>query len=291
MPYLSSFQIKLFISYIHSIKVVFFVLFPSFVLFFLFGLFNVLLIDNVCLQTQRNWSVLYLIFKSQLQYAASLLHQNDLIILVNISFTLHLVFCLTKQKIPWRDHIPLMSICPFHKIKRGKLHFAAHLTQHIKVKVLVTQSCSTLCDTMPYSPPGSFVHGILQARILEKAAVLFSRGPSWPRDQTWVSCTAARFFTIWATRDTLPCKGSSQTWVRSYKWVSPQSCPTLWDSMDCSPPGSSVHGIFQARILEWVAMPSSRGSFQPRDQTQISCIAAGFFTIWATREAQEDWSR
>ena len=43
-------------------------------------------------------------------------------------------------------------------------------------------------------------------------------------------------------------------------------------------------GISQARILRWVAMPSSRGSSQPRDQTQISCIAGGFFTIWATRE-------
>ena len=55
--------------------------------------------------------------------------------------------------------------------------------------------------------------------------------------------------------------------------------------MDCSPPGSSVHGILQARILEWVAMPSSRGSSRPRDWTQVSCIARGFFTIWATREA------
>ena len=44
-----------------------------------------------------------------------------------------------------------------------------------------------------------------------------------------------------------------------------QSCPTLCDPMDCSPPGSSVRGILQARILEWVAMPSSRGSSQPRD--------------------------
>ena len=48
--------------------------------------------------------------------------------------------------------------------------------------------------------------------------------------------------------------------------------------MDFSPPGSSVHGILQARILEWVAMPSSRGSSQPRDQTQVSCIASRFFT-------------
>ena len=64
-----------------------------------------------------------------------------------------------------------------------------------------------------------------------------------------------------------------------------QSWPTLCDPMDCSPPGSSVHGILQARILEWVAMPSSRGSSQSTDQTQVSCIAGRFFTIWATREA------
>ena len=58
-----------------------------------------------------------------------------------------------------------------------------------------------------------------------------------------------------------------------------QSCPTLCDSMDCSPPGSSVHGIFQARILEWVAMSSSRGSSPPRDQIWVSwsfCIAGRF---------------
>ena len=63
------------------------------------------------------------------------------------------------------------------------------------------------------------------------------------------------------------------------------SCVLLCDHMDCSPPGSSVHGILQARILEWVAMPSSRGSSQPGDRTQFSCIAGGFFTVWATREA------
>ena len=51
-----------------------------------------------------------------------------------------------------------------------------------------------------------------------------------------------------------------------------QSCPTLCDPVDCSPPGSSVHGISQARILEWVAMPSSRGSSPPRDRTHLCCI-------------------
>ena len=52
-----------------------------------------------------------------------------------------------------------------------------------------------------------------------------------------------------------------------------QLCLTLGDPMDCSPPGSSVRGILQARILEWVAMPSSRGSSQPRDQTRVSSIS------------------
>ena len=69
-----------------------------------------------------------------------------------------------------------------------------------------------------------------------------------------------------------------------------QSCPTLCKPMNWSPPGSSVHGVLQARILEWAAFASSRGSSQPTDPTQVSCIAGGFFTIWATREAQEYWS-
>ena len=66
-----------------------------------------------------------------------------------------------------------------------------------------------------------------------------------------------------------------------------QLCPTLCDSMDCSLPGSSIHGILQARILEWVAIPFSRGLPQPRDWTQVSCIAGKFFTFWATRDAPQ----
>ena len=64
-----------------------------------------------------------------------------------------------------------------------------------------------------------------------------------------------------------------------------QSCPTLCDTMDYT-----VHGILQARILEWVAFPFSRGSSQPRDQTQVSHIAGRFFTSQATREAQGYWN-
>ena len=58
-----------------------------------------------------------------------------------------------------------------------------------------------------------------------------------------------------------------------------QSCPTLCDTMDCSLPGSSIHGIFQARVLEWVAISYSRGSSRPRDGTRVSRIAGRCFTI------------
>ena len=62
------------------------------------------------------------------------------------------------------------------------------------------------------------------------------------------------------------------------------SCIWLCSPMDCSPPGSSVHGILQARTLEWSAISFSRGFSWPRDWTQVSCIAGRFFTIWATRK-------
>ena len=64
-----------------------------------------------------------------------------------------------------------------------------------------------------------------------------------------------------------------------------KSVSNFYNPMDCSLPGSSVHGFLQARILEWVAISFSRGSFWPRIQTQISCNAGRFFTNWATRES------
>ena len=65
-----------------------------------------------------------------------------------------------------------------------------------------------------------------------------------------------------------------------------QSCPTLCNPMDYSLPGSSVHGIFQARVLEWVAISFSRVSSWPKDQIQVSRIAGRRFNLWATREAK-----
>ena len=63
-----------------------------------------------------------------------------------------------------------------------------------------------------------------------------------------------------------------------------QLCPTLCDPEDCSSPGSSIHGVLQARILEWVAISFSRGSSWLRDRTQVSRITGRRFNLWATRE-------
>ena len=76
------------------------------------------------------------------------------------------------------------------------------------------------------------------------------------------------------------CKSRGCLAVFALKVKVAQSCPTLCDPMDYT-----VHGILQARILDWVAVPFSRGSSQPRDWTQVSLNAGGFFTSWTTREA------
>ena len=77
------------------------------------------------------------------------------------------------------------------------------------------------------------------------------------------------------------CMCVCSQWV---KVLVSQSCLTLWDPMDCSLPGPSILGILQARLLEWVAIPFSRGSSLPQDRTWVSCISGRLFTIWATRE-------
>ena len=75
--------------------------------------------------------------------------------------------------------------------------------------------------------------------------------------------------------------------VKVVKVLATQLCPTLCDSMDWSVEGSSVHGIYQARMLEWIAMSPSRGSSQLRAWPCVSRIAGRLFTIWATRETQK----
>ena len=105
---------------------------------------------------------------------------------------------------------------------------------------------------------------------------LLSHQLEWPRTDLpkWIHQGSPRWSTL---------SNPTQSFLLGYfygiaKWVNvTQSCPTLWDPMDYT-----VHGILQARILEWVAMPSSKGSSQPRDWTLVSHIAGGFFTSSAT---------
>ena len=78
-----------------------------------------------------------------------------------------------------------------------------HCSSACAVKVLGAQSFPALCEPMDCRPPGSSVHGLLQARILEWVIISFSRGFSWPGDRTQVSCIPGRFFTVWATGETL----------------------------------------------------------------------------------------
>ena len=102
----------------------------------------------------------------------------------------------------------------------------------------------------------------------------------------WKCCTqyASKFGKLSSGHRTGKGQFSFQS-QRSESEVS-QSCSTLYNPVDCSLPGFSVHGIFQARVLEWVAVSFSRGSSQPRNWTQVSHIAGRRCTIWATKEAQ-----
>ena len=130
------------------------------------------------------------------------------------------------------------------------------------------QWCLTLCDPMDCSPPGSSVHGILQARILE-----------WVFLQGILPMQGSKQHLLyplhWQAGSLLLTPPGKPHW----KWKSLSRIWSLW------PPWSVVRGILQARILGSVAFPFSRESSQLRNWTQVSCIAGRFFTSWATSEA------
>ena len=178
-------------------------------------------------------------------------------------------------------------------MKKWKLHIYIH------EEVKAAWSCLTLCDSMDCSLPSSYVHGILQARTLNWVAISFSGGSPQSRDRTWVSCIAGRFFTNWTTREAqlssyphvfpkTPCIHSHVlfffffwTWCLCAK--SFQSCLTLCETMDHSPPGCSVHGMLQAGILEWLAMAGdlSIPGIEPLSLVSLA-LANEFFTTHAT---------
>ena len=151
---------------------------------------------------------------------------------------------------------------------------------------------------MDCSPPGSSVHGISQAGILEWLTISFSRGSSWPRDWIYISCIG---------RKSLPLSylGSLKYRIATFKTILLllllscfKSCPILCDPIDSSPPGSSVPRILQARIPEWVAISFSN-AWKWKVKVKSLSHAQLFETPWtAAHQAplsmgfsrQEDWS-
>ena len=127
----------------------------------------------------------------------------------------------------------------------------------------VAQSCLTLCDPtdcVAHQAPLSM--GFSRQEYWSRLPFPFLGDRPNPRIKPRPPALTGRFFTA-----VPPLKPSSQ--VPAGCLVA-QLCPTLCDPMECSPPGSSIHGIFQARILEWVVISFSRGSSQPRDCTEVS---------------------
>ena len=114
----------------------------------------------------------------------------------------------------------------------------------------------------------------------------FTRNALYPRSNTHIMSLLN-----WSYGNKQNCKDINATswriWFNLKQCVlAAQSCLTLCDCMECSSPGSSVHVISQARILEWVPIPFSRGSSWPSDLTWVSCIAYSFSTVSATRETK-----
>ena len=141
----------------------------------------------------------------------------------------------------------------------GRLFLALSLVLSDKLGGLFIphlQLCPTLCNSVDYSLPVFSVCGILQARILKWVAMPSSRGSSQPRYRThlsYVSCIDR-----WVLGKLVPPGKLISLIDLCVHAKTFQLCPTLCDPMDCSPLRSSVHRILQARILEWIAMSSSR---------------------------------
>ena len=149
----------------------------------------------------------------------------------------------------------------------------------------VTKSCLTLCNLMDCSMPGSPVFSISQSlfKFMSMVSVMPSNHLIYAIQQLiWNSRPHKSLHTHVYSSFIQKLKAMKMSFSTA---KSLQLCLTLCNHMDYSPLGSSVHGILQTRILEWVATPFSRGSPQPRARTWVSCIGGRFFTIWDIREA------
>ena len=115
------------------------------------------------------------------------------------------------------------------------------------VHALVTQLCPIVIDPVDCSQPGSSVHGILQARILQWVSIPFSKGSSWPRDQNWDSCIAGRFFIIWATREDPNWVRASRLYILGEGNGTPLQYSCLKNPMDRGAWWAAVHGVAKSQ--------------------------------------------
>ena len=151
---------------------------------------------------------------------------------------------------------------------------------------LCAQSCPTLCDLMDCIPPGSSVHGIFQARILEGLPFPpLGDLPDIGIEPSYLVSPAlgSRFFTTAPPEKVINVLPECVC-AKSLQW-----CPILCDSKDSSPPGSSVHHILHARILEWIIMPTSSDLPDSGIETaslMSPALAGGFLTTIAKWKAQ-----
>ena len=160
-----------------------------------------------------------------------------------------MTYCFLSEKF-WTYRYHPSDILKFYDMYLGTI-FLIHCAVYwkVNVKMLVAQSCLTLCKPMHCSPPGSSVHGILQARILERVAMPSSRGSSQPRDWTQVSHIAGGFL---------------------YSLILSQAEPPR------KPKNTGMDSL-----------PLLQGIFLTQESNQIFCIAGQFFTSWAINEVPE----
>ena len=180
-----------------------------------------------------------------------------------------LMYCISKVSanpcLSWQQ---FQGWCECHN-----LHFSYGesrrwgITSKVARSVWRTQSCPTLHSPTDSSPPGSFVHGILQAGILQWVAISFSRGSSWPRDQTQVSCTARRFFTICATRET----HVFFEWLWDYILV---SAPCYWPSLSLKCKCIKLSLVIILRTA-WARFHISKAPFISLDQCWLIYLDKG----------------
>ena len=170
----------------------------------------------------------------------------------------------TESAIIWELQVNLASrhICKYGACMLSSVWlFAAPWTIDLQVPLSMEFSRQEYWSGLPFPSLGDLPHPGVECRSPKLADVFFTTGTTW-----CVRCECAQ-------------------------WL--QFCLSLWDHKDCSPQGFSAPMVLQARILEWVAMPFSRGSSQPRDQTHISCIsciAVEFFTHWTIGKPVPIWT-